>query len=186
MRVLDRGGKKPPNYLQTHIRREAVRAPRPSLARAKAFQRLRIGDWVRVAVPIIRGPNEGYLTDKTVSGGRCCIESDAGSLIAMWFEIEPSERQGPAHPYFPIRKTLPYTRAATSDGGEVLFNRDYEPILCRSADGSARGCSVGERFPIGQHEKIYTDSVAPWHDEGALAACLVALGKRFFADATQF
>lgn len=63
-----------------------------------------------------------------------------------------------------VRRTLPYGRWTCADGRQVLFNREYQPILqCR--EGFFSHCDrnewVGQSSPIVKTEYFYDDLTSP-------------------------
>jgi hypothetical protein len=60
-----------------------------------------------------------------------------------------------------VRRTLPYGKWTCADGREVLFNREYQPIMQRK-DGVVSYADHGEWVEnIVSHEYFYDDSCDP-------------------------
>jgi hypothetical protein len=62
---------------------------------------------------------------------------------------------------------LPYGIWQTADGRAVLFNRRYEPILARDADGRLLIPAPAERVAWVRQAWFYDDSNPPWRSRAS-------------------
>lgn len=71
-----------------------------------------------------------------------------------------------------MKKELPYGKFIFRDGGQVLFNRHYEPIIHRDqidVDG------VKTKIPSAEKQWFYDDSNPPWLDIRTYEKCRAVL-----------
>ena len=99
--------------------------------------------------------------------GLLCVRDD--------FTVVRNAAAMPAHPYFPMRRKLPYGRYILADGGFVLFNRDYNPILQVAADGTRSPCEGSEWIECQAQQWFFNDRNPPWESRAtfALAAAIL-------------
>jgi hypothetical protein len=77
-----------------------------------------------------------------------------------------------------IRSAMPYGCWTCADGREVLFNRDYIPILERSAPGQpADPADVFEWVPWVEQIWFYNDGNLPWNDRATKKRCEAILAE---------
>jgi hypothetical protein len=132
---------------------------------------LAIGDWVRLK-RLHCGCRYGKVIQ--INGNRVVVRTDATDLSCMRYEVTRAQAQEPPTIYFPMRKRLPYGRYNT-DSGYVLFNRDYEPLVRVSNDGSYSVCEPQERIKHQSENWFYGEEMPPWESRAVFDACVAKL-----------
>lgn len=77
--------------------------------------------------------------------------------------------------YEELRWRLPYGVWRCADGREVLFNRRYNPIWQRHANGLAMLADPYEMVPFVDQEWFFRDSNPPWDCPETLRRCHAVL-----------
>ena len=144
------------------------------LVPAPPLAALRSGDWVR-----LREPDAGCRYGRVLSADRrrVHIQTDAfNDLTCLSDEVTgPLDQFSPPHPFFPMRKKLPYGRYNCSDGSYVLFNRDYEPLYRVQPDGTFSACDPREWIRHVSKDFFYKEGHAPWRNRLAFDISVLQL-----------
>lgn len=125
--------------------------------------KLRSGDWVE-----LKSQHSGCRCGRVVSADdrTVALQTDAtDELGCMRFEVTgPLTPFDSPHPYFPMKKKLPYGCYNCADDSYVLFNRDYEPLYRVQFDGTYSAC--GSKEPIKHVSKcfFYVEGREPWRN----------------------
>jgi hypothetical protein len=144
---------------------------------SKTSWRIAPGTWVRMRHSRSIIGSYGRIIEVEGNGDAALysIETDGcRDIAAIRSDFRVIMDRQPPHPWFPMRKTLPYGRYIIGDGSVVLHNRDYQPIM-RIADGKAMPCNPSERVTYEAHEWIYggdSGRSAPWRDEETFKHCV--------------
>jgi hypothetical protein len=124
------------------------------------------GRYGRVLADPRRVDGYGVITDSSRNVG--CVREN--------FAVSRDQR--PPHPWFPMRKTLPYGRYIVGDGTFVFFNRDYQPIVKVESDGTRLPCC---RHSWVAHERsawFYDECCLPWERPSIKARLIEILDGR--------
>ncbi len=141
-------------------------------AKSRAQEPLRDGMRVRITAHVFgegRGVVGSLMGDGVGLGGLVSVMTEGGPASCMYSEVEVLEDQTPQPE--PMRYRLPYGMWTCSDGREVLFNRDYEPIWERRPGEVARPADRGKQPARVGQQMFYSDSTAPWRDKESLRRC---------------
>lgn len=146
----------------------------------KTAWRIGPGTWIKMRHSKAILGEYGRIIEVEGKGGAALysIETDGCRDIAAVrsdFRVIMDRRQ--PHPWFPMRKALPYGRYIVGDGSVVLHNRDYQPIV-RIDGGKATPCNPAERISYDRQEWIYggdSNREPPWRDPETLKICVSLL-----------
>jgi hypothetical protein len=89
--------------------------------------------------------------------------SDGGHFLVGRHEVTVLRKQPKLSEFKPMRISLPYGKWTSSDGTEVLFNRDYSPIWERPAGGSTKMIAPETYVNHDSSEHYYDDRTAPYY-----------------------
>jgi len=102
--------------------------------------------------------------------------SEAGHFLVGSHEVTIMKKQPPLRGFRPMRLYLPYCKWTCADGREVLFNRDYNPIWQRSADGVVSPIQPDTHINYNKSEHYYNDRTTPYGgDDNTLKKCRAVL-----------
>lgn len=128
----------------------------------------------------VKGNELGYRNPFAVvveheRGGGVVVQTEGSGRVRLARHEVQAVRNPPAQPLKFLRQRMPYGKWTCSDGREILFNRDYEPIWQRHLNQAAEPADQHEWVLFErEEERFYSDP--PWRSAEAERRCNQILG----------